>query len=80
MLPLSLISQFVGGTRQVIDYDPIADESDICVVRPLFNITKRRVTDFEINRGETVVYELIARQVDPCEHQPPSSALQNSCQ
>jgi hypothetical protein len=53
-----------GAPRQVIDYDPIADESDICVVRPLFNITKRRVTDPEINRGETVIYELIARQVD----------------
>lgn len=53
-----------GAPRQVIDYDPIADESDICVVRPLFNLTKRRVSNFQINRGETVIYELIARQVD----------------
>ncbi|MEM7735341.1 MAG: hypothetical protein AAF267_06070, partial [Deinococcota bacterium] len=64
-----------GGQRQFIDYDPIADESDICVVRPLFNITKRRVSNFEIERGQTVDYEVIVRQVDRVDINSPARSL-----
>jgi hypothetical protein len=48
----------------VTDYDPTADESDINVVRPLFDITKTRLSNFAIDQGGTGIFNINVKQID----------------
>ena len=62
------VEYFLSGTSLtlpvVTDYDPTADESDINVVRPLFDIRKVRTSNFAIDQGGTAFFNITVSQID----------------
>lgn len=54
----------VSGSQPVFEYRPEDDESDIWVVRPIFEITKERVSQSVMERGASATYELSITNVD----------------
>jgi uncharacterized repeat protein (TIGR01451 family) len=53
-----------AGEQLVFSYSPVADESDIWVVRPLFEITKDRVSQSVMPEGASADYRIEVRQLD----------------
>lgn len=61
-------SGFLGqggtGTQLVFDYTPVADESDIWAVRPIFAISKTLKTASPITQGASALFEIAVTHVD----------------
>lgn len=67
-----------GGTgpQLVFDYTPVADESDIWAVRPLFQINKALKTASPITQGASALFEIAVTHVDRTSGESAYAALE----